>query len=224
MVELLPGDEAVRGALTRLIAEFGHAPALDTLALSLARPLDDVAAALQRLHNTHSLLLHPGSLVPWVVHPFALAPGSCWVKTPQRGYWANCLYCAFGIAASLRTEAAITTRLGGEAETVEIRVRDDCIEPAEFVFHLSTPAARWWDNVVFACSSFQPFRTEADADDWCARHALPKGAVLTLPQLWGFASEWYGDYVHGRWRKRRIDEIRALFARHGLSGTFWEIE
>jgi hypothetical protein len=221
--ELLSGDEAVRGALTRRIAMLGYAPTLEALADSLGRERDDVGAALLRLHDTHSLLLHPGSLLPWVVHPFALAPGGCWVQTTQHGYWANCLYCAFGIVASLRTEATITTRLGGEAEAVEFRVSLGNIDPAGLVFHLSTPAARWWDNVIFACSSFQPFRNESEVDAWCARHALPKGAVLTMTQLWGFASEWYGDYVHGLWRKRSVVEIRALFARHGLTGAFWEI-
>ena len=33
---------------------------------------------------------------------------------------------------------------------------------AQGVFHLSTPVAKWWDNVIFACSSFQPFRTEQE--------------------------------------------------------------
>ena len=118
----------------------------------------------------------------------------------------------------------ITTRLGGEDEAVEFRVTDAHLEPHDgYVFHLAIPAARWWDNVIFACASFQPFRAEADVDAWCARHALPKGAVLTLPQLWGFAREWDGDYVHGTWRKRSAEDIRAVFARHGLTGPFWAI-
>ncbi len=75
---------------------------------------------------------------------------------PQKGYWANCLYCGLGIAAALRSDAEITTRYGGEGEAVVYRVRQgELVEPAG-VFHLSTPVARWWDNVIFACSSFQP--------------------------------------------------------------------
>ncbi|MEO5821639.1 MAG: hypothetical protein ABIT71_14150 [Vicinamibacteraceae bacterium] len=46
---------------------------------------------LRRLQDAHALQLHPLGCRPWVVHPFALAPGSCWVQTPRIGYWAQCL-------------------------------------------------------------------------------------------------------------------------------------
>ncbi|MEO5821640.1 MAG: organomercurial lyase [Vicinamibacteraceae bacterium] len=91
------------------------------------------------------------------------------------------------------------------------------------MLHLSTSAAHWWDNVVFACSTCQPFHAAADVDAWCARHALPKGAVLTIPALWSFASDWYGRHLDQPWRKRSLDETRALFARHGLTSDFWRV-
>jgi Alkylmercury lyase len=220
---LEPGDEDVRGALTRLIARLGHAPSIELLAQECNRSSIDVGAALERLHEAHALLLHPGSRRPWAVHPFALAPGSCWVETQPHGYWANCLYCALGVAAAVRADAVISTRLGGEAEPVRYRVRGGELVDRDGVFHLSTPVAQWWDDVIFACSSFQPFRAEADVDAWCARHALPRGAVLTLPQLWSFARDWYGSYLDAPWRKRTAAEAAALFARHGLTGAFWAI-
>ena len=215
-------DEAVRGALTRAIARLGHAPSIDVLAAELSRAPSDVRRSLQRLADAHALLLHPGTTDPWVVHPFALSAGSCWVETAQRGYWANCLYCACGIAASLGCDAHIHTRYGGEAEPVVFRVADGALVDTGDVFHLSTPAARWWDNVIFACASFQPFRSAEAIDDWCRRHAMPKGAVLSLPQLWGFASDWYGSYVKAPWRKRSAEEVRQVFERNALTGPFWD--
>jgi len=216
-------DEAVRGALTRAIARLGHAPAIEALAAELSRAPSDIRQSLQRLADAHALLLHPGTTDPWVVHPFALSAGSCWVETAQGGYWANCLYCACGIAASLSCDAHIHTRYGGEAEPVVFRVMDGALVDTGDVFHLSTPAARWWDNVIFACASFQPFRSADAIDDWCRRHAMPKGAVLSLPQLWGFARDWYGGYVNESWRKRSAEEAQRVFRRHGLTGPFWEL-
>jgi hypothetical protein len=72
---LSPRDEAVRGRLTRMIAELGHAPPTAQLAQACALPEAELEAALHRLHDRHALLLHPGSSLPWVVHPFALSPG-----------------------------------------------------------------------------------------------------------------------------------------------------
>jgi hypothetical protein len=156
-----------------------------------------------------------------VVHPFSLYPSACWVETPERGYWATCLYCAFGIAAALETDAVISARIGGEAEAVRYTVRADGVARTDDIFHLSTPPARWWDNVIHACASFQPFHAEAGVDAWCARHALPKGGIMTMPQLWGFAHDWYGGYLREPWRRRTAQEVRAVFERHGLIGAFW---
>ena len=217
-------DERLRGTLTRIIAALGHAPSEDRLAADADMTVEEVRERLQRLADAHALLLHPGTTRPWAVHPFALAPGSCWVRTPAKGYWANCLYCALGIAAALRCDAVITTRLGGEEETVRYEVSSEGVMPCENLFHLSTPPARWWDNVIFSCSTFQPFRSDRDIDTWCTAHDLPRGAVLTIPQLWGFARDWYGGYVHEPWRKRTAAEIREVFARHGLTGPFWDID
>lgn len=214
-------DHLVRSTLTRSIADLGYAPHEAALSAMLGISLVDLRDSLQRLHDAHALLLHPHSGKPWVVHPFALSAGSCWVETPKRGYWANCLYCAFGIAAALRSDATITTRLGGEAETIRYTIRDGrCVETLD-IFHLSTPAAAWWDNVIFACASFQPFPSKADVVAWCRRHDMPEGAILTVPALWDFAQDWYGGYLDDGWRKRSVKEARAVFAKHGLTSDFW---
>jgi len=222
-VSLSESDCAVRGALTRAIAALGYAPENDQLARELGLPLSELEDSLGRLHDAHALLLHPHACRPWVVHPFALSPGACWVDTGTRGYWANCLYCGFGIAAALQTNAVISTRLGGESETVRYAIANGRPTPGTDVFHLSTPVAQWWDNVIHACASFQPFRAERDIDDWCSRHAFPRGATLSIPALWDFARDWYGDYMHDPWHKRSPDDARQLFARHGLTSPFWTI-
>jgi len=216
-------DQTLRGVLTEMIAELGHAPQTRDLATRAGLSPDQTEAGLRRLHDAHALLLHPGTSRPWAVHPFALSPGSCWAETARGGYWANCLYCAFGIAAALRCDAVIATRVAGEAEPASYAIKGGRAPDTADVFHLSTPVASWWDNVIHACASFQPFHREGDIDAWCARHALPKGAVLTMPALWAFAKDWYGEYLTRPWRKRSPDEVRALFKRHGLVSPFWQV-
>jgi hypothetical protein len=216
-------DHEVRGALTRKIAALGHAPTNEAFADEIGLTKSELEGSFKRLHAAHALLLHPHACRPWVVHPFALSAGSCWVQTPVLGYWANCLYCAFGIAAALRSDAQISTRRGSEALPVTYAIRGGAPEATTDIFHFSTPVARWWDNVIFTCASFQPFETEAEIDIWCRRHALPRGASLSIPALWEFARDWYGSYLQRPWRKRAPEEVRLLFARHGLAGSFWEI-
>jgi len=221
--ELTLYDQDLRGLLTRMIAERGHGPSLAELATAAGADLATAEASLRRLHEAHALLLHPDKCEPWVVHPFALSAGGCWVQTDALGYWANCLYCGFGIAAALGADARLTARLGGEGSTATYRIAGGELLDRDGVFHLSTPVARWWDNVIFACASFQPFADEADIEPWCRRHALPLGATMSLDRLWRFASDWYGGYLRRPWRKRGPEEVRELFRRNGLTGPFWEI-
>ena len=217
-------DLAVRGVLTSMIAELGIAPSLSQMAARMKLPAADIEASLKRLHKEHALLLHPNETRPWVVHPFALSPSACWVQTPDKGYWASCLYCGLGICAAMECDAVITTRYGGEADTVRYVVKEGAVEPSGDVFHLSIPARSWWDNVVHACATFQPFRNEAEAEDWCVRHDLPRGEFMTISDLWGFAQDWYGSYLTEDWRKRSREEVLALFSRHGLKSDFWNFD
>ena len=115
---------------------------------------------------------------------------------------------------------------GGEDEPARYELRRGLgvDAPTEDVFHLSTPAARWWDNVIFACSSFQPFRSAAEVDRWCREHDLPRGASMSIPALWLFARDWYGGYLSDPWRKRSPAEAAALFTKHGLVGEFWQLD
>ena len=221
MAELSLADQQLRGILTRAIARLGHAPPIEGLAAEIRLDIDATQAALRRLHEAHALLLHPHRCEPWAVHPFALSPGSCWVETPRRGYWANCLYCAFGIAAALRADTRITTRLGGEGRTAEFRVEGGRLLDTGGVFHLSVPARFWWDNVIHACATFQPFASEAEVDPWCQSHALPRGYVMGIEALWRFASDWYGGYLQEPWLQRSPEQVRVLFDAHGLTGDFW---
>ncbi|HEX8261249.1 MAG TPA: organomercurial lyase [Allosphingosinicella sp.] len=221
MAELSPEDQDLRGLLARAIARLGHAPSTAELAAEAGMEAAEVEEALRRQHEAHALLLHPHKCEPWAVHPFALSAGSCWVETAERGYWANCLYCALGIAAALEADARITTRLGGEGRTAHYRVESGRLLDSPGLFHFSTPARHWWDNVIHACATFQPFASEAEIGPWCRRHALPRGHVMSLPALWRFASDWYGGCLAQPWRKRSPDEVRALFDAHGLTGDFW---
>lgn len=128
-----------------------------------------------------------------------------------------------GIAAALQQDCSIHTRIGGEHEPVVIHIHEGKVMEAGLLLHLSTPVSAWWDNVIHACASFQPFHSEGDVDDWCNRHALPRGAIVAMADMWAFAADWYGGYLRKPWRKRSKDEATALFLKHGFTGEFWQM-
>ena len=45
---------------------------------------------------------------------------------------------------------------------------------------------------------------------------------MTLPQLWQMAMAWYADRLSAHARRPDANEIRQIFARIGLTDTFWD--
>jgi hypothetical protein len=67
------------------------------------------------------------------------------------------------------------------------------------------------------------FRSEEHLDRWRKERCLPRGAILTLEQVWGLADGWYRNRLAPDWRRRGPAEAEALFAELGLEGDFWRL-
>ena len=66
------------------------------------------------------------------------------------------------------------------------------------------------------------FRSEERVDEWCRAHGLPRRPLVSLPQLWELAVEWYANRLSSSARRPGPEEMRAIFARVGLEGPFWD--
>ncbi|MBI2518660.1 MAG: alkylmercury lyase family protein [Opitutae bacterium] len=219
-------DALVRARLTRFIADRGFAPDNAQLAREFKCETADVENSLKRLHASHGVVLHPEACgcKLWLVHPFALWPGPCFVQTARQSWWSNCIWCSLGIAAMVKEDTTIHVRLGGEAEQVTIRMQGGRLLDQDYLVHLVVPVAQFWDNVVFTCGNMLPFRTETDIDDWCRRHNVARGYVMPLETMWRLASNWYGDWLAPEWRRKTPAEAKATFEQLGLTGPFWSLD
>jgi Alkylmercury lyase len=66
------------------------------------------------------------------------------------------------------------------------------------------------------------FRSEERVDEWCRARGLTKRPLITLEQLWQLAVAWYSSRLDPGARRPGPDEMRAIFARIGLTGPFWD--
>jgi hypothetical protein len=180
-------------------------------------------ASLRRLHEGHGLVLHPSLPEVWVAHPFSCTPTHFWVECDAGGWWAPCIWCAFGVVALVGEPARIHTRIGGEAEPVVIEVADGAISPREPVAHFPIPLARAWENVHHFCASTLVFRDASDVDRWCQRHGYARGDVRPLGTVYALGRRWYGGHAAADWRKWTVDEARAIFSELGLIGGVWQL-
>lgn len=216
-------DDEVRRAITEGFLELGYPPSPAALALQLGAGEDDVGAAMARLAQRGSLVLRPGAQQVWMAPPFSGAPTLFWVSSARGSWWAGCAWCALGVAALSDGDLTITSRLGGEAERVELMRQRGSWTPGELVVHFAVPAAAWGAGLVYACSQILLFGDRAGVERWCDAHDTPLGAVLPLAQASLFAQRWFGGALVPGWSRRSRAELGAIIDEVGLEGPFWQL-
>jgi hypothetical protein len=204
--------EIVKGLL-----ETGACPSNAQLAESLGFGREELERQLRDLADLHGLVLHPHVCEPWVVHPFSLTPTLNWVQGPRHGWWAPCVWCAFGIAALVDGETSIHTRLAGEDRAIVIHGDED------LWVHFAIPPAQAWQNVHQHCAMVLPFATRDEIPAWCARHRLPLGEAVPLAQVKTMAKLWYGNHARLDWKKWTVAEAQQIFEQAGLRSHFWDL-
>ncbi|NOT00648.1 MAG: hypothetical protein HOP29_08475 [Phycisphaerales bacterium] len=153
-------DTTVKTAVYRVAAESARMPGAGEVAREIGAPVDEVIAAFERLHEKRLLVPEPG--VPARVR---MAPPFSGVETPflvrvnGKGYYANCVWDALGVAAALHADAVVEASDGHTGEpmgmefrdgaVVPVAVRDGAPLPMEAVAHFAVPAARWWADIIF---------------------------------------------------------------------------
>lgn len=210
--------------LIRGLIESGTCPKNSELGQRFALGTVQIEELLRGLAEIHGLVLHPHVCEPWIVHPFSLTPTIHWIKGQQGNWWAPCVWCALGIAALIRGEAQIHTRIGGEAEPLTLQVIDG--RPVGFddiCIHFAIPPARAWQNVHQHCSMVLPFRSRQDIHDWCKRHQFPYGEAVPLHQVARLAQLWYGTYADVNWHRWTVTEAQDIFREAGLVSSFWDL-
>jgi hypothetical protein len=217
-------DGRVHHEVLSSFVRLGRPPTQGELSRSLAISSAAAAASLQRLHDGHGLVLHPGGTDIWIAHPFSASPTAVWVAAGARGWWAPCMWCASGVVALAAPTATIHARYGGEHEAAVVLPDDPPDDPPDdLVVHFALPPRDAWRNVVHWCSTVLPFRRADDVDPWCERHGLPRGAVLPWSQVMALGRAWYGRHLDLDWRKHTIAEAQAIFDAVGLTGDFWRL-
>jgi hypothetical protein len=208
-------------AIIRHVAERGFAPSITTLQDQLGWPKSDVHATLTNLADIRGVILKPNSWDVWGIHPFTLMPTPTWVETTNRGWWANCAWCALGIGAALRKDIRVVTRLGAEHETVEFQVDGGRVSNERLLIHFPFPPSDWWNNPYNPCGGILFFSSESEIGGWCARHGFPRGEAIDIATGVGLARAWFGDYMEPTWRRKSPDEVQRVFRSLGLVSRFW---
>jgi hypothetical protein len=210
--------------IVRGLIEEGACPSNSDLAKRLGASPAALENLLRDLAAIHGVVLHPHICEPWVVHPFSLTPTLNWIQGSRHGWWAPCIWCAFGVATLVGGEVRLHTRYGAESDPLVIRVIDGRPTGSpDVVVHFAIPPAKAWDNVHQHCALVLPFRSEDEIAAWSTGHALPRGEAVPLEQVADLARAWYGSHADPGWHKWSVEEAGQIFHRAGLQSVFWDV-
>ena len=136
----------LRHRIYRHFAETGLPPARPTMVgwVGDETVLDGL---LERLHAAHLIVLGQDRSIRMAL-PFS------GVETPYRvvgrrlSWYANCAWDSLAIPAAVNTDARVEATWHDTGEAVDIAVVDGQLEAPTGFVHFSTPARRWWDDIV----------------------------------------------------------------------------
>ncbi|MBD0350181.1 MAG: alkylmercury lyase family protein [Flavisolibacter sp.] len=210
--------------ILKYIIDNGFAPDVETLSEMLKAKGSEVEQGLYALQEYHGVVLHPNEPKVWVIHPFSLAPTNFLVRSAKGVWWGNCAWCSLGIAALLKEDLTITTRLGAYDEQIVIHITDGEVLEKNLYIHFPIPMKKAWDNVIYTCSNMLVFKDEEQINSWTKRHNIAKGDIQPISHVWEFSKTWYGNHLNPEWKKWTMEEAKALFTQFNLTNEIWNLE
>jgi len=66
------------------------------------------------------------------------------------------------------------------------------------------------------------FRSEEALDNWCAAYGYPRGAIISLEQMWALSKLWYSPRMQLDFHGWTLDDALRMFAEVGLTSDFWK--
>ncbi|OQE34795.1 hypothetical protein PENCOP_c015G05373 [Penicillium coprophilum] len=211
-------------------------PTVDELAKASSLPCVEIPPVLQQLEDSHHIVLYKHqSCAPTPVamaHPFSHLPTPFVVSQGERSWWANCAWCAFGLAAMLSPlKTTVSVRSGSIGKEMQFNIENDkitCVSPQGEVdtndccVHFSVPPTTWWRDVRFACGTIHVFASKKEAEEWPQKRGFHAGDIMSLETAWLLSKAWYHDkHEHGYNRKSPSD-VEELYTRLGMTSDFWK--
>jgi hypothetical protein len=143
-------DLRVRNHLYAAFVREGEAWASGETAIALQLTEPAVAAAYERLHEAHALVLEQDRRSIRMLNPFSVVPSEHVVDAGGRSWFANCAWDALGIPAALGTDGTVRSTCADCGEVLELEVRvGRLVRGGDLLVHFLVPARHWWDDIVF---------------------------------------------------------------------------
>jgi hypothetical protein len=147
--EMQPFDDKVRRCICSIFVQTCRPPSVEELSTRLATPANEIQATLERLHESHGVVLDDQTRTLLMASPFSCVPTPFQVEAGGRSWWANCIWDALGILALVKQNGQVVASCGCCNAAMTLTVRDGALTSSSGTVHFAVPARSWWKNIVF---------------------------------------------------------------------------
>jgi hypothetical protein len=141
-------DDRTRWHVYDVTMREGAPPLRARLAELLGVSEEEVLASLRRLAAARMLVLQPDTEEILMAGPFSAVPTPFRVTLEAFSCYANCIWDALGIAATMRADAEIDTSCADCGAFASISVHSGEVLGDGFM-HFALPPRMWWQDIVF---------------------------------------------------------------------------
>ena len=216
-----PRDLTIRNATYSLFVELGRAPTAQEVAGSAELDTGEVVASWKRLHDQHALVLNRATAEIRMANPFSAVVSAYRIRAANRWWYANCAWDALGICAALHVDGRVEASCPDCGEPISVTVTDSAPDDGGLSFHCLVPARRWWDDIVYTCTTMNLFLAEDHVERWLG--GREPGKTTSLAKLGELANAWWVDRLDAGWQPHTREQNQAILDRLGLHGDFWQL-
>lgn len=141
-------DDRTRWHVYDVTMREGTPPLKARLAELLGVSEEEALASLKRLATAHMLVLQPDIDEILMAGPFSAVPTPFRVTLEAFSCYANCIWDALGVAATMRVDAEIDTSCADCGAFTWLSVHSGEVFGDGFM-HFALPPRMWWQDIVF---------------------------------------------------------------------------
>jgi hypothetical protein len=206
--------------------EFTTPPVLEEVMqhFGLSRP--EAFNYLKGLEADHHILLVPGTQRVLMANPYSAVTTPFRVHVNGKQYFANCAWDTVSMHVMLDTDARIESYCHHCAVPIELslsRSRVTSSRPKEPLIFLSTPVAKWYENLINTCSNNMVyFASNKHMDDWLEAHPGLRGEALTVEKMAEVCTPLSRGRMDLNYERPPKEELMAYWDSIGMKTDFWK--
>ncbi len=181
---------------------------------------------LRGLESDHHILLVPGTQRILMANPYSAVTTPFRVYVGDRLYFANCAWDTVSMHVMLERDVRIESYCHHCADQISLSLSRGKVvtsNKAEPLIFLSTPVARWYENLINTCSNNMVyFSSRRHMQEWLGVHPELKGEDLTVEKMAEVCQPLSSGRASLEYERPSKEKLTAYWDSVGMESDFWK--